>query len=223
VFTISYLAPTGAAPSGMITFTDNSPLSNVTSTGSGLKYMQTLALNGSGASSAPGLPPQTMAPVPVTEVILVTDTPSSTIPTTTTLSSSANPASFGQNVVFTATVSSALGAPAGSVNFYDGTTLLGTATLSGGTAVFGISSLAVGTYSITANYTGNSVTSFQASTSAVLSEFVGYATKTVLSTSGSPSLVNQPVTFTATVSSTYGTIPNGDTVTFYDGATYLGT
>jgi Bacterial Ig-like domain (group 3) len=223
VFTISYFAPTGAAPTGAITFTDNSSLSNVTSTGSGSTYMQSIALNGSGTSTPPGPPPQMTVPVTVPEVIIVTDSPTFITPTTTTLTSSVNPASFGQNVVFTATVSSALGAPAGNVNFYDGGTLLGTGILSGGIATLGTTRLAVGTHSITANYTGNSATNFQASTSAVLNEFVGYPTKTVLTTSGSPSLVNQPVTFTATVSSTYGPIPKGETVTFYDGTTELGT
>jgi hypothetical protein len=46
-------------------------------------------------------------------------------------------------------------------------------------------------------------------------------TKTVVSTSGSPSLVGQPVTFTAIVTSTKGAIPDGEQVTFYDGMTAL--
>ena len=47
-------------------------------------------------------------------------------------------------------------------------------------------------------------------------------TKTVVATSGSPSLVNQPVTFTATMKSTHGAIPNGEPVTFYDGTAEIG-
>jgi hypothetical protein len=46
---------------------------------------------------------------------------------------------------------------------------------------------------------------------------------TAMSTSGTPSLVGQPVTFTATGTSKYGTIPNGESVTFYDGTTAIGT
>jgi len=240
VFTISYLAPAGAAPNGAITFTDNSPLSNVSSSGSGSTFMQSIVLNGSGTSTSPGAPPQTMVPVTDLEVITVSDTPTfpdvfdaekitvtdivsvTTItPTTTTLSSSANPASYRQNVVFTATVSSVLGAPAGNVSFYDGGTFLGTVALSGGTASLATTKLAVGTHAITAFYAGT--TNVLSSTSAVLSESVGYPTKTTVTTSGSPSLVNQPVTFTASVTSTYGVIPDGETVTFYDGATELGT
>jgi hypothetical protein len=50
-----------------------------------------------------------------------------------------------------------------------------------------------------------------------------HRTTTKVATSGSPSLVNQPVTFTATIKSTYGPIPDGETVTFYDDGTAIGT
>src|SRR5271157_3274504 len=43
-----------------------------------------------------------------------------------------------------------------------------------------------------------------------------------MSTSGTPSFVGQPVTITAAVTSKYGTIPNGELVTFYDGSASLG-
>lgn len=46
-------------------------------------------------------------------------------------------------------------------------------------------------------------------------------TVTTLTTSGSPSLATQPVTFTATVASKFVAIPNGDLVTFTDGSTVL--
>jgi Big-like domain-containing protein len=48
-------------------------------------------------------------------------------------------------------------------------------------------------------------------------------TRTQLTTSGSPSRVGQPVTFTAKITSTYGAIPNGELVTFYDGPVAIGT
>jgi Bacterial Ig-like domain (group 3)/FG-GAP-like repeat len=50
-----------------------------------------------------------------------------------------------------------------------------------------------------------------------------FTTKTVVTTSGSPSFVGQSVTFTATVKWTYGTVPDGELVTFYDGTTAIGT
>jgi hypothetical protein len=42
-----------------------------------------------------------------------------------------------------------------------------------------------------------------------------------VNTSGSPSLVGQPVMFTATVTSQFGKIPDGELVTFYDGTSAL--
>lgn len=56
----------------------------------------------------------------------------------------------------------------------------------------------------------------------LLEQIKYFPSKTVLTTSGSPSLIKQPVTFTATVTSTHGTIPDGELVTFYDGQTTLG-
>jgi hypothetical protein len=48
------------------------------------------------------------------------------------------------------------------------------------------------------------------------------ASRTKLISSGSPSLVGQPVTFIATITATYGKIPDGDLVTFYDRGTTIG-
>jgi hypothetical protein len=53
---------------------------------------------------------------------------------TTSVSSSANPSSFGQSVTFTATVTGS--GATGTVTFKDGATTLGTGTLSSGTATF---------------------------------------------------------------------------------------
>jgi len=89
---------------------------------------------------------------------------------TNVLGSSANPAYVGAAVTFTATVSSTSGMPTGAVSFYDGTTLLGSSTLSSGTATFATSTLAAGSHSITAAYVGNS--NFEATTSSALTEVV---------------------------------------------------
>ncbi len=141
--------------------------------------------------------------------------------------SSANPSVFGQTVVFTAIVTAAspgTGTPTGTVTFKDGTTALGSAvTLSGGTATFSTSKLAVGTHSITAVYGGD--TNFTTSTSAALTQTVnqdgdqhgGRPPRPTPRSSG------QSVTFTASVNAAspgVGT-PTG-TVTFEDGTTALG-
>jgi hypothetical protein len=49
------------------------------------------------------------------------------------------------------------------------------------------------------------------------------ATSTALVSSPNPSVYGQSITFTATVTSTSGTPPNGETVTFYNGLNVLGT
>ncbi len=67
--------------------------------------------------------------------------------------------SFGTTETLTATITAAMSgrpAPTGTVSFYDGTTLLGTGSMSGGIATFAASSLAVGSHSITAVYAGDS-------------------------------------------------------------------
>jgi hypothetical protein len=55
----------------------------------------------------------------------------------------------------------------------------------------------------------------------VLLNNTGVATQMVVTTSGSPSFAGQPVTFTATVAPTLGTIPDGELATFKSGTTTL--
>ncbi len=77
---------------------------------------------------------------------------------TTTLASSVNPSTFGQAVTFTATVTPdarSTDTPTGTVTFEEGTTVLGTAPLNDGVATFAISTLAVGSHSIAAVYSGD--------------------------------------------------------------------
>jgi hypothetical protein len=82
-------------------------------------------------------------------------------------------------VTFTATLSSsAEGTPTGTVAFYDGATSLGSSVLSGTLATFSISSLSVGTHSITAVYGGD--TNFTSSTSTANTLTITAATLTVV-------------------------------------------
>ena len=128
-------------------------------------------------------------------------------------------------MTFTATVSAAApgsGTPTGSVTFMDGSTALGSATLSGGKARFKTTSLAVGSQAITAVYGGDG--NFITSKSVALTQTVQQdATTTNLKSSANPSVFGQSVTFTATVkaASPGSGTPSG-TVTFYDGSTTLG-
>jgi hypothetical protein len=103
--------------------------------------------------------------------------------TSSTLISSANPSTFGQSVTFTATVASGgAGGLAGSVLFMDGSTVLATVSLSGaGTASFSLSTLAVGSHTITATYSGDVNDS---ASSASLSQVVNPVPSALASISG---------------------------------------
>ena len=142
-------------------------------------------------------------------------------PSTTALSTSTNPSLSGQAVTFTANVSGAGGPPTGTVTFKDGATTLATVTLVGGNASFTTSSLSVGAHTIVASYSGDPT--FNSSTATLSQNVLAGAqpTTTALASTPNPSVHNQPVTFTATVSSGGGT-PTG-TVTFLDAGQAIGT
>ena len=152
--------------------------------------------------------------------------------TTTTLTSGTNPSVYGQPVLFTATVTSSAGGLAGTVSFFDGSTLLGTAALtSSGTANLTVPpnatsqalALAVGTHaSITAQYGGDPT--HAPSTSAPVSQVVDQATTTTTApnntANNSNSLLGAEVTFTVSVIPvTPGAGTPTGTVTFYDSST----
>ncbi len=108
-------------------------------------------------------------------VVASTSTPT---PTTTSVQSSANPSTYGNTVMFTATVSPA---PTNgeTVTFMDGSTTLGTGPLSGGQATLNTTAtqLAAGSHSITAVYAGDGA--FGASTSSALTQTVNTLALTV--------------------------------------------
>jgi hypothetical protein len=139
--------------------------------------------------------------------------------TNVTLSSSLNPAIFGDGVVFTATVAAAApgsGTPTGSVSFFDGDQFLGSGTLTNGAATFATSDLAVGTHPITASYGGDA--NFLSQVSAPLAQVINaIPTTTVVTSSSNPSLFGEAVTLSATVSSGSGT-PDGSVDFSVDGA-----
>ena len=146
------------------------------------------------------------------------------------VSSSANPSIVGTAITYSATVAASVrgvtAMPSGSVNFYDGSTLLGSAPLTSGTATLSTGSTAVGSQSITAQYSGDGDVNFVMNTSPVLTQVVNQASDSTGLTSSAPTApVGSSVTLTATVSNkTTGDslVPTG-TVTFKDGTTALAT
>ena len=141
---------------------------------------------------------------------LVTSTTSVTVVT-----SNVNPASLGQSVAFTATVTGSEATPTGTVTFsVDGTSET-PVTLTNGTANYSTSSLTAGTHVIIATYNGGA--GYTASTSSNFNEIVnGIGSTTALVSSLNPSTVGSSVTFTATVSGT-GATPTGAVTFSIDG------
>lgn len=96
------------------------------------------------------------------------------VATTTSLTTSASPTSYGQTVVLTAAVDWAqvnnLPAPTGIVDFFDGTALLGAGLLSGNQTLLNVSNLSAGSHNLTAQYVGDS--NYAVSTSPVVDQQV---------------------------------------------------
>ena len=97
----------------------------------------------------------------------------------TVVTSSASPSAYGQSVTFTATVAPSGGVnPTGTVQFkIDGNNVGSPQTLSGGVATYSTSTLAVGSHSVTAVYSGDG--NFVGGTSPTFNEGVSKATPTI--------------------------------------------
>ncbi len=149
-------------------------------------------------------------------------TPLLAAPAPTTLTLGASPSSgtlLGQSVTLTATLSPySVGPPntttdGESVNFYNGSTLLGSGVLNHGLATLATSSLPAGSVPLKAVFPGDA--NYLTSTSSTLNVTV---TTIILSSTVNPSTYGQTVTFTASVVS-----GATGTVTFKDGTVVLGT
>lgn len=194
------ISPGGGTPTGdMAFFLDGQPLDSVT------------MVSGTASTSLDSLSPGNHVITAVYPDTTDYVTSSGVLPggqdvtragTATTLTSSANPANFGQAVSFTATVTPSApgaGTPTGNVTFYlDGSVFQVIALAGGPINTITISSMAVGPHTVTATYAGDA--SFTASASDPMTQSVaGDGTTTTVVAGTSPSVVGQPVTFTATV------------------------
>jgi large repetitive protein len=114
-----------------------------------------------------------------------------------TLTSSPNPSPPGQPVTLTATLTCPNGSPSGTVTFFDGGSPIASLPLNSKVtppvAAFTTSTLAPGSHSITATYSGGG--GCAAATSTTLTQVVGAAVYNLLLTSSlNPSVPGQPVT-----------------------------
>jgi hypothetical protein len=140
--------------------------------------------------------------------------------TAVALSASTNPVRTGAPVTFTATVTAVApgaGTPTGTVTFFDGSTVLGTATVNAnGQATLTRSFATVGSHTIKAAYSGDG--NFTAGAQTITEQVVARrSSHTTLVASANPVALGQSATFTATVSAASGT----GTVTFTDGSVVL--
>ncbi len=169
--------------------------------------------------------PISISPVPIITAPIFTIV--RVVATQTALTVAQSPAVFGQTVTLTARVT-AKGAgaatPTGTVTFMDGSTVLGTGTLSHGVASLQIANLLVGKHTLTAVFasgTGNDLASISAARTVTIDKAT---TKVALTASPSPTVFGETVTVTATVSVVGpGAATPGAVVTFMDGSTVLGT
>ena len=180
--------------SATVTLTSGSaPLTGTVTFTSGTQTLGSAALTAGAASITPMLAPgsyqivatyqpsnanagaSTSVPFPYTVVLATTQT---------TLVVAPNPALVLSPITLTALVTGNGATPTGSVNFLVNGAIVGTSTLSGGKATFTDSALLVGTYSVTAQYLGD--TNDSTSTSTAASETVATIPTTTVLTAVSP-------------------------------------
>ena len=173
--TVTATSPSTGTPSGSVDFFDGvASIGTVTLNGSGVATLSTSSLSVAShsitavyAGSANYLTSTSGA---VNQVV-------NNGATSTAVTSSLSPSLSGNAVTFTATVTvtaPATGTPAGTVNFFDGVTNIGSSSLNGsGQASTTTSALSAGTHSITATYVGNA--SFATSTSTAITQTVNQA------------------------------------------------
>ncbi|MBS1813932.1 MAG: Ig-like domain repeat protein [Acidobacteria bacterium] len=141
-------------------------------------------------------------------------------PTTTTLNSTPNPSAFSETVTFTASVKGdGSPSPSGTIKFFDGNVQIGSASTVSGTAVFTYSTLALGSHSITAAFTGDATN--EPSSSGPVNQIVKQRPVVTLVSSANPTKVGQSTTLTATVTASPSQ-PTG-TILFKEGNNTLGT
>jgi hypothetical protein len=141
-------------------------------------------------------------------------------PVAMTLTASPTPSGLDMPITFTATVAAAQAAPtapAGVVRFFDGATLLGTATLSSGTATLLTGGLTAGSHTIEARYDGDASFDLGSRTATHVVNTSAATPAITLTTSRQPASTSQSMTFTATI-----TVATSGTIAFYDGGTLLG-
>ncbi len=220
--TVVVTSPNTGTPTGTVSFSDVTPtgtisLGTATLSGGVATLATTGLIGGSNSITATYNTNGSFASSTSTATVV-------TIPqaaSTTALAIAPNPSSFGQSVTLAAAVAGVgVGPlqPTGTVQFFAGTTSLGTATLESGIASLQTTTLPIGASSITADYLGSA--SFTASASPAVVANVSLALPLVAVTTSIPNPgPTQTVVLTATVvSGLAGNTPTGTVIFFGNGA-----
>lgn len=206
-------------PSGMATSQDGTLLYVAGSKGSiSALSVFSVATDGTltevaGSPFFPGQPPSLLS--------LTAYPPKSCVPrhaTLTTVVSSQNPAPVDQTIYFTATVTNDVGGSVtGTVTFWNHNKKMGKMALSNGVAVFPFVFDENGHKVITAVYSGDLYNS-PSTSPALLLDAAHFPIRTQMEFTSSlnPSHATEPVTFTATISTRFGKIPDGELMIFED-------
>jgi hypothetical protein len=136
--------------------------------------------------------------------------------TATTLQASTSATAIGDNVTLTANLAPA--AATGTVTFYNGSTAIGTANVNSGVATLTTAFSSSGKISLKAVFNANS--SYESSTSNIVSLFVTGVTPDTVVLQATPSsvIIGYSATLTATITPSAAT----GTISFYDGSVLIG-
>ena len=155
-FTVGVSAA-GATPSGTVTLLDGSTSIGSASLSNGAATFTIASLTAGAHTITASYPGDAADGASTSSAVSVTV--NGTQPQTTAVTMTASPvyAGSGQSVSLTATVTPT--AATGTISFQDGNTAIGSSTLASGKAVLAVSTLSVGTHSLTAVYSGDAADS----------------------------------------------------------------
>jgi hypothetical protein len=217
------------SPTGTVTFTDNTTSTvlgtatlNPTATLGAIGVLSTTGISTAGANSIvaswPGDPNYNAVTSGAVTVTVQDGTATSVVVT-----SNANPAALGGRPTWTATMSPTT-VTSGTVNFFNGTLLLGSGTVGAAhTATFrpaATVNLPAGVHNITAVYAGNAT--FNSSTSAPFAQTFNQLATTIQLTAKNNGTYGQRFTYSGALGTTVAATPPSGTMQFLDGASPLG-
>jgi hypothetical protein len=107
---------------------------------------------------------------------------------------------YGEPLYLTVTVTTGAGVPSGTVDFQDGTAVIGSGTLSGGVALLTAPALNVGSHNLSAQYSGSANFAGAASNGVVVMVDKASTATVIASAAPNASTVGQPVHLSVTVS-----------------------